>query len=119
MKRIVLSLLLCLLPFAGQAVTKETTTATGAVLRGLDRQSEALVDITLNASDVAQFGALQITLKECRFPTNNPSGDAFVHLVISEGEAEKFRGWMVASSPALNPLEHARYDVWVLRCNNS
>ena len=27
-----------------------------------------------------------------------------------------FSGWMLASSPALNALEHPRYDVWVLRC---
>ena len=27
-----------------------------------------------------------------------------------------FAGWMVASSPALSALDHARYDVWVLRC---
>ncbi|MGB0800115.1 MAG: DUF2155 domain-containing protein, partial [Planktomarina sp.] len=28
-------------------------------------------------------------------------------------------GWMVASSPALNALEHPRYDIWVLRCKTS
>ncbi|MEC8294787.1 MAG: DUF2155 domain-containing protein, partial [Pseudomonadota bacterium] len=28
-----------------------------------------------------------------------------------------FRGWMMASAPALNALDHARYDVWPLRCN--
>lgn len=27
-----------------------------------------------------------------------------------------FAGWMFASSPALNPLEHAVYDVWVIDC---
>jgi len=27
-----------------------------------------------------------------------------------------FKGWMIASSPALNALDHPRYDVWVLRC---
>ncbi|MEZ5716636.1 MAG: DUF2155 domain-containing protein [Paracoccaceae bacterium] len=27
-----------------------------------------------------------------------------------------FTGWMVASSPALNAMDHRRYDVWVLRC---
>jgi hypothetical protein len=27
-----------------------------------------------------------------------------------------FRGWMFASSPALNPLEHPVYDVWVIDC---
>lgn len=27
-----------------------------------------------------------------------------------------FSGWMFASSPALHPLEHAIYDVWVINC---
>ena len=27
-----------------------------------------------------------------------------------------FRGWMFASSPALNSLEHPVYDVWVIDC---
>ncbi len=27
-----------------------------------------------------------------------------------------FRGWMFASSPALNALEHPVYDVWVINC---
>ncbi len=27
-----------------------------------------------------------------------------------------FRGWMFASSPALNALEHPVYDVWVISC---
>jgi hypothetical protein len=27
-----------------------------------------------------------------------------------------FAGWMFASSPALNPLEHPVYDVWVIDC---
>ena len=30
-----------------------------------------------------------------------------------------FSGWMVASSPALNALDHSRYDIWVLRCMTS
>ena len=45
-------------------------------------------------------------------------GDAFAHLTISQDKSDNdlFRGWMIASSPAINPLEHARYDLWVLRC---
>ncbi|MGE0409104.1 MAG: DUF2155 domain-containing protein [Amphiplicatus sp.] len=27
-----------------------------------------------------------------------------------------FSGWMFASSPALNPLEHPIYDIWVIDC---
>ena len=34
---------------------------------------------------------------------------------VSEG-AKVFSGWMFASSPGLNPLEHAVYDVWVIDC---
>ena len=33
----------------------------------------------------------------------------------AEGDAI-FRGWMFASSPALNGLEHPVYDVWVIDC---
>lgn len=39
----------------------------------------------------------------------DPLGD------LSEGD-KVFSGWMFASSPALNPLEHAVYDVWVIDC---
>ncbi len=39
----------------------------------------------------------------------DPLGD------ISVGD-KVFSGWMFASSPALNPLEHAVYDVWVIDC---
>ena len=34
---------------------------------------------------------------------------------LSEGD-KIFSGWMFASSPALNPLEHAVYDIWVIDC---
>lgn len=39
--------------------------------------------------------------------------------VLSGPQAEGtniFRGWMFASSPALNALEHPVYDVWVIDC---
>ncbi len=30
-----------------------------------------------------------------------------------------FVGWMIASAPALNALDHPRYDVWMLSCLTS
>ena len=33
-----------------------------------------------------------------------------------DGDAALFRGWMFASSPALNALEHPVYDIWVIDC---
>jgi hypothetical protein len=94
---------------------------TGAVLRVLDKLNAKVHDVTLanGARDVE--GLVEIHLKECRFPKGNPSGDAFAFLSVREaGVAQPiFRGWMVASSPALNPMNHPRYDVWVLRCTTS
>lgn len=103
---------------ATSAVSQEATLGQGGVLRGLDKVNGNLTDIELNNGENAEFGHLRVTLEECRFPTGNPSGDAWAYIDIRDsrdGEA-LFAGWMVASSPALNALDHPRYDVWVLRC---
>ncbi|MEM6759097.1 MAG: DUF2155 domain-containing protein [Pseudomonadota bacterium] len=99
----------------------ETEDAGGAVLRGLDKFSGEVVDIELPAGRTVQFERLQITLTECRYPAGNPAGDAYAGLQISEvgREGVLFSGWMLASAPALNPMEHPRYDVWVMRCTTS
>lgn len=93
----------------------------GVVLRALDRVSGEVVDFELGPQQTKQLGYIQVTLGECRYPTLNPSGDAYAFLQIREaGQAAPiFSGWMVSSSPALNALDHARYDVWVLRCKTS
>jgi len=99
----------------------QATTADGAVLRGLDRVTGALEDLELANGESRKFGRLAVTVSECRFPAGNPAGDAYAYLVIRAEGAERpaFEGWMIASSPALNALDHPRYDVWVLRCITS
>lgn len=106
------------LGLATGAVAQDATLGQGGVLRGLDKVNGNLTDIELNNGASAEFGRLKVTLEECRFPTGNPSGDAWAYLNIldSRDDKELFAGWMVASSPALNALDHPRYDVWVLRC---
>lgn len=96
----------------------DATVAPGAVLRGLDRVSGVVTDIELSAGQSAEYGALEITLGECRYPTDNPSSDAYAYLTIRDRRQDQplFASWMVASSPALNALDHPRYDVWVMRC---
>jgi len=90
----------------------------GAVLRALDRLDNKLVDFTLEPGQTKQLGRIMVSLGECRYPVGNPAGDAFAYLVIRDINVDKpvFKGWMIASSPALNALDHPRYDVWVLRC---
>ncbi|WP_338024984.1 DUF2155 domain-containing protein [Aliiroseovarius sediminis] len=99
-------------------VAAQTAKATGAMLRGLDKVSGAPIDFSMKVGDTVELGRLRVTLGECRYPTNNPSGDAYAWLVVRDGNDDQttFEGWMIASSPALNALDHPRYDVWVLRC---
>ncbi len=105
------------LPFGTEAVRA----GTGAVLRGLDKISGDVVDLPLAVGETIAFGRLQVTLGECRYPVDNPSGNAYAWLVIRQAGVDEpaFDGWMVAASPALNALDHPRYDVWVMRCATS
>ena len=97
-----------------------TTQAAGAVLRGLDKVSGSLTDLEIWRGETVQFGRLEITLSDCRFPSKDPASDAFAHVDIVDtlSQSLAFSGWMIASSPALNALDHARYDVWVMRCTS-
>ncbi len=111
--------LLCALVLAGQAVAQEPAAqGTGAVLRALDKITTEVRDLELANGAAAEFGSLTVELGVCRFPEENPASDAYAFLDIrsTEGGQVLFSGWMLASSPALNALEHPRYDVWVLRC---
>ena len=117
MRALLLSLLLAT-PLAAQ---EAVSPGTGAVLRTLDKLNAKVEDVELRNGQAAILGQIEVALQECRFPVDDPAGDAYVFLTIREaGVAEPvFRGWMVASSPALNPLDHPRYDVWALRCTTS
>jgi hypothetical protein len=99
----------------------EVAGAPGALLRGLDKVSGEVTDMDLAVGEAARLGRLTVTLGDCRYPVDDPSGNAFAYLTIeAEGLPEPaFRGWMVASSPALSALDHPRYDVWVMRCRSS
>lgn len=87
-------------------------------LRALDKMLGQPTDIELSMGQTVVFGRVAIRAIECRFPTADPEGDAFALLEVLNMDGETlFEGWMIASSPALNALEHSRYDVWVLGCS--
>ena len=118
MKNLIFFLFFFISFFTSINAQEQTKIADGALLRGLDKVSGEVIDFGLKSGDTYILWKLEIKLSECRYPVSNPVGDAFAHLTISQdsSESDLFRGWMIASSPALNPLEHSRYDVWVLRC---
>jgi len=108
-----------LVVLTGVAVAQEAAEqGAGATLRALDKINGEVRELDLASGDTVQVGSLTVQLSECRYPVDNPDGDAYALLKIRETGTNRgvFSGWMLASSPALNPLEHPRYDIWVLRC---
>ncbi len=114
--RAALAVILALL--AGPVAGEEVSVGKGAVIRGLDKITGEVRDLEIPNGQVARMGHILIALGECRYPEGNPAGDAFAFLAIGEDASDEpvFTGWMIASSPALNAMDHRRYDVWVLRC---
>ncbi len=116
---------LAVLAFVGLALPATaqelTSKGSGAILRGLDKVNAITTDMDMQNGGSAILGRLQVELGECRYPEGDPSGDAFAFVTIRDSEQVEplFSGWMVASAPALNALDHPRYDIWVLRCKTS
>ncbi|MEM9969097.1 MAG: DUF2155 domain-containing protein [Pseudomonadota bacterium] len=103
------------------STAQDVSNGTGGILRVLDKTASTTVDLSLAVGQTQQVGAIAVALKECRYPADNPTGDAFAFLEVSEDRLSQvlFSGWMIASAPALSALEHHRYDVWVIRCTTS
>lgn len=91
------------------------------ILRGLNKTTGRAIDIAAPVGYPVQFGTLTITAFYCHTvpPEEPPETSAFLQIddTPTNGKPMRiFSGWMFASSPALHPLEHAVYDVWVLTC---
>jgi len=102
----------------GPVAAQTMTSGTVAELRGLDRVSGQTTDLSLPVGGQGRLARLEISVLGCRFPADNPNADAFAFLEITDSlRGERlFLGWMIASAPALNALDHPRYDIWVLGC---
>jgi hypothetical protein len=111
------------LPAWGQEQVAQSGAAQGtaAVLRALDKVNGHSMDAEIAVGGSGEMFGLLVTVSDCRYPAENPTGDAYAFLTVRNpaDNAVQFEGWMIASSPALNPLDHSRYDVWVIRCSSS
>lgn len=110
----------------------EYLTQPAVMLRGLDKITGRSTDIEVSVDDSVLFGGLRVSVKACHQtpPTEAPESIAYIEVedygfavqeieeLPNEIDREKrvFHGWMFASSPGLNALEHPIYDVWVIRC---
>jgi hypothetical protein len=91
------------------------------VLQGLDKITARTRTFRVPVGGSRNFGSLEITARHCDKtpPEEPPERKAFLEIVDVRPDREAvkiFSGWMFASSPALNALEHPVYDVWVTDC---
>ena len=111
-----------------------------AIFTGLDKITARITRLEVPVGERVQFGTLEILADSCnkRPPTETPETTAFVEVfdvgkTLAAELAEKdtaepalprpperlFSGWMFASSPGLNAVEHPVYDVWLIDCRMS
>lgn len=110
-----------------------------AQLRALDKITGRSTDIVVKVGEPVVYGSLRVELRSCfqAPPEEIPESAAFLRIASTQPVAVEtmeaavsasevstdsgqnpilFSGWMYASSPGLNALEHPVYDVWVIRC---
>jgi len=92
-----------------------------AVFAALDKVTAKISRLEVKLNETATFGALKVTPRVCysRPPTEQPKTSTFIEVdeIQLDGKQNRvFSGWMFAESPALNPLEHAVFDIWLTDC---
>ena len=100
------------------AAAQQASSLNGGDIRVLDKVTGRVTDVVMRVGEQKDVGLLSIQMNDCRVPADNPSGDAYAELRVMyrDGVDPVFSGWMIASAPALNAMDHPRYDVWVMRC---
>src|SRR5580704_3192578 len=94
------------------------------LLRGLDKITGRPTDIVAPINKPVHFATLTITARYCYStpPSETPETAAFVQIDDhrpDQSARRVFSGWMYASSPGLNGMEHPLYDVWAISCNTN
>jgi hypothetical protein len=93
------------------------------LMGGLDKITARTFKFEAPVGTTVRFNKLLITARTCnvRPPEETPETSVFVEIAEPAAEGgddlqRLFSGWMFASSPGLNALEHPVYDVWVMGC---
>ncbi|HEV2532845.1 DUF2155 domain-containing protein [Phenylobacterium sp.] len=102
-----------------------------AVIQALDKVTAETLRFEAAVGRPVRYKTLIFTVRACEHSApDEPTEDAAAYVeVLSQPRAEPgrpvlppkqaFKGWMYASSPSLNPLEHPVYDAWLITCRAS
>jgi hypothetical protein len=95
-----------------------------ATFAGLDKITGRVTRFDVYIDETVLFGALELTPRACynRAATEAQRISAFIEVdqrSLTGTSRRIFTGWMFADSPALNAIDHAVYDIWLVECKTS
>lgn len=130
-------------PAPGAATQTKPTTATKpaepakrarysvAILQALDKVTTETMRFEVPIGQPIRYKTLIFTVRACETAAADevaPESAAYV-VVDTQPKAQAgraappgrqvYKGWMYASSPGLNPLQHPVYDAWLIACKQS
>ena len=88
----------------------------------LDKVSSKTDLLKLNIGEELRFKSLLIKSLKCKNSEfdDNPEITAYIQVKDmtnkDNNEVFIFNGWTFSSSPAVNPFDHAVYDIWLTKC---
>ena len=91
-------------------------------IKVLDKVSSKTDLLKLEIGKELKFKGLLIKSLKCKNSEfdDNPEITAYVQVKDmtnkDNNEVFIFNGWTFSSSPAVNPFDHAVYDIWLTRC---
>ena len=95
------------------------------VYQGLDKITARIKTFEIQVGIPKKFGILGIDLQKCVYslPLDEPESIAYIKVLdksdkysVTKDKSSIFEGWIFASSPALNAMEHPVYDVSLISC---
>lgn len=99
-----------------------------AILQALDKVTAETLRFEAAVGRPVRYKNLVFTVRACeRSAPDEPIEDSIAYLTVDSQPRpepgkpapparQAFRGWMYASSPGLNPLQHPGYDAWLITC---
>ena len=122
MRPLYLSIAFIFLLISKSTIASQWIEGNRVVIQGLDKITARIETFEVNVSQTYKFGVLDILVERCVFskPIFKPESLAYIRIKDNSDRLSevKFKGWMFASSPALNALENPVYDISILACKN-
>jgi hypothetical protein len=124
-------------PPKDQVVEKPTATPVRrarydvAILQALDKVTAETLRFEAAVGRPVRYKSLVFTVRACeRSAPDEGVEDSVAYITVDSQPRpapgkpplpprQAFKGWMYASSPGLNPLEHPVYDAWLISCRTS